>query len=598
MRNLYSKKSVVRLTEKYFTILIICLVIMIPSLVQCNPADAGTWSYRYYTPDNAPVEFSDVISVSSGGQLAIGRVWDSGTSDTAYNPLIVRFDQSGQVLWSKNFTFPGRWYDDLRSVVESSDGGFIATGTALLEGTDLYGNPGVVNAVLILKVDANGNLLWSKLLNNHSNLWASGNRIKATTDGNYVVVGQKTIYYRHDTGVYSTVASGALITKIDTNGQVLFNHAFYGDWTHSLNWSFNDVVQDDDGAYYAIGFAGSEAYSEAIGGGGMLLAKIDSSGSLVWAKKYDYAQDSEGVFVNDFGMRILLSGNTLYVAGVTYTLNISSFSLSGVRNWTKQYSCVRIYDTGISAANDFIHSGDGNFFVTTGGGCQSITKLNPSGAVLWSKNTAPHMPTSLTLEADKGLTLGGWSDQSGTARGGTVSKYDSSGNRCDDKGDIIYTVADIEMLTNAVPNEAVSLLPDLDKISAFAGPALTVEKVCEDIGTDLTADAGANQSASEGNTVTLDASGSTVTGSTIATYSWTQTDSSGITVTLSSNTKINPTFTAPQVDSSTTLIFSLTVTDNLGASSTDTVSITITDSGGSITQDSSSSGCFISNIQK
>jgi hypothetical protein len=481
MRNFYQKKRAIQSAAKTFQILFICLALLIPALVNCNPADASTWSYKYYTPDNAPVEFNDVISVSGGGQLAVGRVWDSGTSDTAYNAFIVRVDKNNQVLWSKNFTFPGRWYDDLRSVVESSDGGFIATGRALLEGTDIYGNPGLVSAVLILKVDANGNLLWSKLLNNHGNSWAAGNRIKATIDGNYVIVGEKIIYYRHDTGVYSSVAGGAVITKIDTNGQMLFNHAFYGDWTHSLNWSFNDVVQGDDGAYYAIGFAGTEAYSEGVGWGGILLAKMDSTGSLVWAKKYDTAQDGVGVGVNDFGKRILFSGNTLYVAGITYTLNISSFSLSGVRNWTKQYSCVRNYDTGISAANDFIHSGDGNFFVTTGGGCKSITKLNPSGAVLWSKNTSIFWPTSLTLEADKNLVLGGWVDGwSEHARAGTVSKYDSNGKSCDDKGDIIYTVADIEMLTNAVPNESVSILPGLDEISAFSGPGLTVEKICED----------------------------------------------------------------------------------------------------------------------
>ncbi len=120
--------------------------------------------------------------------------------------------------------------------------------------------------------------------------------------------------------------------------------------------------------------------------------------------------------------------------------------------------------------------------------------------------------------------------------------------------------------------------------------------------TELIADAGANQSAAEGNTVALDASGSTATGSTIATYSWTQTDSSGITITLSSSTSINPTFTAPQVDSSTTLIFSLTVTDSVGSTSTDSVSITISNSGDSgdtdnTDDDSSTTGCFISNLK-
>lgn len=123
--------------------------------------------------------------------------------------------------------------------------------------------------------------------------------------------------------------------------------------------------------------------------------------------------------------------------------------------------------------------------------------------------------------------------------------------------------------------------------------------------TNLTAEAGANQSVTEGNTVTLDASGSTATASTITAYSWAQTDSSGVTVSLSDNSAINPTFTAPMVDASTTLVFTLTVTSNIGATDTDTVSITISDASGGGTgdddddddDDDSSSGCFISNIQ-
>lgn len=121
---------------------------------------------------------------------------------------------------------------------------------------------------------------------------------------------------------------------------------------------------------------------------------------------------------------------------------------------------------------------------------------------------------------------------------------------------------------------------------------------------NLTADAGTNQSVAEGNTVTLDGSGSTATASTIATYSWAQTDSSGVTVSLSDNSAINPTFTAPQVDASTTLVFALTVTSNIGATDTDTVSVTISDSdsGGDDDDDdddddSGSSGCFILTTQ-
>jgi len=92
--------------------------------------------------------------------------------------------------------------------------------------------------------------------------------------------------------------------------------------------------------------------------------------------------------------------------------------------------------------------------------------------------------------------------------------------------------------------------------------------------TNPTANAGPDQTVIENNLVrlagTFNASGETVT------LRWTQT--SGTTVTLSSTTIANPSFTAPMVSADEALEFTLTVTDSNGASIADTVTITVNDS--------------------
>src|SRR5919109_1759322 len=89
-----------------------------------------------------------------------------------------------------------------------------------------------------------------------------------------------------------------------------------------------------------------------------------------------------------------------------------------------------------------------------------------------------------------------------------------------------------------------------------------------------TANAGSDQSVNEGDPVALDGSASTDTDGTIASYSWTQT--AGTAVTLSDASSATPSFTAPDVDSAgDTLTFELTVTDNDGATATDSVKVTI-----------------------
>ena len=89
------------------------------------------------------------------------------------------------------------------------------------------------------------------------------------------------------------------------------------------------------------------------------------------------------------------------------------------------------------------------------------------------------------------------------------------------------------------------------------------------------ADAGADQLVNEGDSVTLDGTGSTDSDGTVVGYDWVQTG--GPTVTLTGAATANPSFTAPAVTSNTVLTFQLTVTDNDGLLATDSVSVTVHD---------------------
>ena len=90
------------------------------------------------------------------------------------------------------------------------------------------------------------------------------------------------------------------------------------------------------------------------------------------------------------------------------------------------------------------------------------------------------------------------------------------------------------------------------------------------------ASAVSDESATVGDMVTLDGSGSSDPDGDSITYAWTQSDSTGISVTLSDATAASPTFTAPTVDTSGTVItFQLTVTDQNNSADTADVAVTI-----------------------
>jgi hypothetical protein len=89
-----------------------------------------------------------------------------------------------------------------------------------------------------------------------------------------------------------------------------------------------------------------------------------------------------------------------------------------------------------------------------------------------------------------------------------------------------------------------------------------------------TADAGSDQTVAEGDSVTLDGSGSGDSDGDQLGYTWTQT--TGPDAGLSQSDGETTTFTAPEVDSNTTLTFQVSVSDG-EASDTDTVNITVQD---------------------
>ena len=103
---------------------------------------------------------------------------------------------------------------------------------------------------------------------------------------------------------------------------------------------------------------------------------------------------------------------------------------------------------------------------------------------------------------------------------------------------------------------------------------LNVTTTAEDTNSAPIADAGDDQTVDEGATVSLDATGSSDPDGDQLGYSWTQT--AGPDVQFDVQDTATPSFTAPEVDSETTLTFEVSVSDG-EASDTDVVNVTVQD---------------------
>jgi hypothetical protein len=152
---------------------------------------------------------------SDGGYIVVGLTWSFGASGG--DIFLVKTDANGNVQWAK--TYGGSGWDQPYSVQQTSDGGYILTGETTSFGAgdrDFF----------LIKTDANGNVQWAKIYGGTN--WDQAFSVQQTSDGGYIVAG----------GTWSFGEGGYdfLLIKTDANGNVIWAKT-YGTVNNDIAWS-------------------------------------------------------------------------------------------------------------------------------------------------------------------------------------------------------------------------------------------------------------------------------------------------------------------------------------------------------------------------
>jgi len=169
--------------------------------------------------------------------------------------------QAPDTVWTK--TFGGISQDVGFSVIETSDGGFVVTGTAAYD-------------VGLLKTDSNGNLLWLKTFGGAG--MDVGTSVKQTADGGYIVVAY--------TSSFGAGSIDVWLIKTEANGIQQWAKTFGG---IAPDYGFS-VEQTPDGGFIIAG--GTESFGAGMND--VWLIKTDANGNQQWAKTYGGTGDDYG----------------------------------------------------------------------------------------------------------------------------------------------------------------------------------------------------------------------------------------------------------------------------------------------------------------
>ncbi len=206
---------------------------------------------------------------------------------------VVKVDANGNKLWDK--TFGGSGYDDLFSLRQTPDGGYILGGRSdSPAGGDKSQAAKGYNDYWVLKLGASGNKLWDKTLGGYyQDILYS---IQLTSDGGYIMGGESTSGIGGDKTQVSRGLNDYWVVKLDANGNKLWDKTFGG----SDNDLLLSIQQTSDGGY----IMGGESTS-GIGGdksepnrgisyySDYWVVKLDANGNKLWDKTFGGTDDDQ-----------------------------------------------------------------------------------------------------------------------------------------------------------------------------------------------------------------------------------------------------------------------------------------------------------------
>lgn len=202
-----------------------------------------------------------IIQTNDGGFVLAGH-YDVAVGDDQF--AILRLNPEGDSLWLRLFGTAGS-DDQGRAVIELSDDNFMAVGYGRNAGTtDLY----------MIKVDGSGNMLWSRLYGGSGSDYGYG--VVELADGGLAITGS--------TSSGSTGGSDLWLLRTNADGDTLWTrkYDFHGDLDRG-----DGIVLADDGDFVIGGRTWNGGYAQLLG------LRVDSLGNQVWAGEFGVLGDGE-----------------------------------------------------------------------------------------------------------------------------------------------------------------------------------------------------------------------------------------------------------------------------------------------------------------
>lgn len=343
----------------------------------------------------------DVLLADDGGFFIVGNTYELGRGGDI---CLIRSDSAHQILWTK--TYGGDGYDMGYSMIQTNDGCLAIAGQT--SSTDAKGKD-----AYLIKVDQNGNELWSKMFGGPLDEVIFV--VRQTADGGYILIGN--IVDPHDIVADASAAgyggydgrSSIFLVKTDYEGNEVWSRV------HDLKTNVINTrgLPTLDGGYLMM----STITYFPDSNDDTYLLRVDKEGNQVWSRTWkqgriagqDLIRTSDGNYLvsclySDPDDKNRLKGDHLFV----------KIDPEGNEIWRSSFGDPKMIDYGMvlteTKDGGYVAAGNYERNLTSRIEDISLVKLDKNGQLLWQKiiDTATHNMLATILQLpDRGYVIAG-----------------------------------------------------------------------------------------------------------------------------------------------------------------------------------------------
>ncbi len=351
----------------------------------------------------------------SSATFGTTTITSAGSSDG----FLAKCDPAGNFLWARNLGGDGNDNGTKVTVDKKGNvyvvGGFGSTDFAPDGSTQTFAAASW-NNVYVAKYNANGNFRWVKAMGGSDGDYCNG--VAVDDNGNVYLTGNYNSP-NFSMGAHSNilpvpVSGDAYLVKLDSNGGFIWAKGFGG----TDNDEVKGIIIDGADNLYLTGFFNGSANFDpngtamlsVAGVSDIFLAKYDTAGNYIWAKRMGGVDDEYGYEVAaDAIGNVYVAGafnGTISFDGTSATLSSSGgrdgilvkYDSAGNYVWSKNIGGANwdeMYGVAVDGGNnvhitggfqDAVVFGPGATLTSEGGGDVFVAKYDPAGNYTWAKN--------------------------------------------------------------------------------------------------------------------------------------------------------------------------------------------------------------------